>query len=148
MAATSSGPAPADPDVAVGHDHGRPWPLHPNFADVAGSGDLWTTTGDLVRLSQALRAGQLLKMSAPQLWTCHAALAAADTDPGPVVVTGYGYGTFLGRVRGHQARINPGDMPGYQTLLAYLPDQELDLAVLCNEEAPSVDAALAELRHP
>jgi CubicO group peptidase (beta-lactamase class C family) len=149
MAATSSGPAPADPDVAVGHNHGRPWPLHPNFADVTGSGDLWTTTGDLVRLGQALRTGQLLTtQSAAQLWTCRTALAAADPDPGSVVVTGYGYGTFLGRVRGHQARINPGDMPGYQTLLAYLPDQELDLAVLCNEEAPSLNAALSDLRLP
>jgi len=64
------------------------------------------------------------------------------------VVTGYGYGTFLGRVRGHQARINPGAMPGYQTLLAYLPDQELDLAVLCNEEAPNLNAALTELQLP
>ena len=149
MAATSSGPAPADPDVAVGHDHGRPWPLHPNFAGVTGSGDLWTTTGDLVRLGQALRTEQLLKTrSATQLWTCHTALAATNTTPGAVAMMGYGYGTFLGHVRGHKARINPGDMPGYQTLLAYLPDQELDLAVLCNEEAPSVDAALAELRLP
>ncbi len=150
MAATSSGAAPADPDVAVGHDHGRPWPLHPNFADITGSGDLWTTTGDLVRLGQVLRAGQLLAtQSATQLWTGHTALPATSAaNPEPVVVTGYGYGTFLGRVRGHQARINPGDMPGYQTLLAYLPDQELDLAVLCNEEAPSLNAALTELQLP
>jgi CubicO group peptidase (beta-lactamase class C family) len=149
MGATSSGPAPADPDLAVGHDHGRPWPLHPNFADITGSGDLWTTTGDLVRLSQALRTEQLLSTrSATLLWTRRTALPDTTTTPGPVVVTGYGYGTFLGRVRDHQARINPGDMPGYQTLLAYLPDQELDLAVLCNEEAPSLDAALIELRLP
>lgn len=146
MAATSSGPAPDDPDVAVGHDQGRPMHLHPNFADVTGSGDLWTTTGDLVRLNQALRAGQLLKTeSAAALWTRWTALAGSDTDPGPVVVTGYGYGTFLGRVRGHQARINPGAIPGHQTLLAYLPDQELDVALLCNEEAPSLNDALTEV---
>ncbi|GAA1437003.1 hypothetical protein GCM10009616_38010 [Microlunatus lacustris] len=150
MTATSSGPAPADPDLAVGHDHGRPSPLHPNFADITGSGDLWTTTGDLVRLNQALRSDHLLNpRSAAQLWTRHTTLPApSSTTPEPVVMTGYGYGTFLGRIRGHQAQINPGDMPGYQTLLAHLPNHELDLAVLCNEEAPSVDAALAELRLP
>jgi CubicO group peptidase (beta-lactamase class C family) len=149
MADTSSGPAPAGPDVAVGHDHGRPWPLHPNFADIIGSGDLWTTTEDLVRLGQALRTEQLLTTrSAARLWTCRTRLAGPVTGPAPVVVTGYGYGTFLGRVRGHRARLNPGDMPGYQTLLAYLPDQHLDVAVLCNEEAPSLDAALADLSLP
>jgi CubicO group peptidase (beta-lactamase class C family) len=150
MAATNSGPAPADPDLAVGHDHGRPWPLHPNFANITGSGDLWTTTGDLIRLAQALRTEQLLKVrSATQLWTRHSELPAPlGASPEPFVVAGYGYGTFLGQVCGHQARINPGDMPGYQTLLAYLPDQDLDLAVLCNEDAPSLDAALAALSVP
>lgn len=68
-----------------------------------------------------------------------------SSTPGPVVLTGYGYGTVLGLVRGHEARMNPGDLPGYQTLLAYLPDQDLDLAVLCNEEAPSVTASLTAL---
>ena len=151
MASTISGrPAPGDSTVAVGHDHGRPWPLHPNFADVTGSGDLWTTTDDLVRLSQALRSGQLLKaQSSARLWTRHAVLATDEpVGSGPIVMTGYGYGTFLGRVRGHQARINPGDAPGYQTLLAHLPDHELDVAVLCNEEAPSLNAALTDLRLP
>lgn len=146
MSATSSGPAPDDPMVAVGHVHGEPRRLHPNFAAIIGSGDLWTTAGDLVRLNQALRSGRLLPPEyADRLWTSQVSLPTADADPGPVVPTGYGYGTFLGRIRGHEARINPGDMPGYQTLLAYLADQQLDVAVLCNEETPSVNAALTEL---
>ena len=149
MRATTLGPPlPAGPDATIGHDHGRPWPPHPNFASITGSGDLWTTTGDLIRLSQALRTGQLLTRSATQLWTPHATLRSASATPGPVVVTTYGYGTFLGQVLGHRARITPGDNPGYQTLLAYLPDLDIDLAVLCNEEAPSLDAALAELPLP
>lgn len=65
-----------------------------------------------------------------------------------VDVTGYGYGTFTGTVLGRPARINPGDGPGYLTLLAYLPYDELDLVVLRNEEAPSVHAALADLSLP
>ena len=126
MTATRSGAAPADPDLAVGHDHGRPRPLHPGFAAITGSGDLWTTTGDLVRLNQALRAGAVVSTrSAALLWTQHAALPAGEPrQPGPMTLTGYGYGTFLGQVRGHRARVNPGDMPGYETLLAHLPDQD------------------------
>jgi CubicO group peptidase (beta-lactamase class C family) len=143
---TSGPPLPTGPEATVGHDRGRMWPPHPNFASITGSGDLWTTAGDLIRLSQALRTGQLIApRSATQLWSPHATLRTAASNPGPVVVTSYGYGTFLGEVLGHRARINPGDNPGYQSLLAYLPEHDIDLAVLCNEEAPSLDAALAEL---
>lgn len=149
MTATRSGAAPAGPDLAVGHDHGRLRPLHPGFAAITGSGDLWTTTGDLVRLLQALRAGAVVPTrSAELLWTQHVALPAGDPGTGAMTLTGYGYGTFLGQVRGHRARVNPGDMPGYQTLLAHLPDSDVDLAVLCNEEPPSLDRALAGLRLP
>ena len=150
MQSTTSGPPlPTGADATIGHDRGRPWPPHPNFATITGSGDLWTTTGDLIRLGQALRTGQLLPTrSASQLWSPHTTLPAAPANPGPMVVTAYGYGMFLGRILGHRARINPGDNPGYQSLLAYLPDRDIDLAVLCNEEAPSLDAALAELRLP
>lgn len=147
MLATSSGPAPSDPDVAIGHVHGQIRRLHPNFADIIGSGDLWTTAADLIRLNQALRTERLLSSRfSAHLWTRNAAVPDSNARPGPVVVTEYGYGTFLGRIHGHDARINPGDMPGYQTLLAYVPEQELDLAVLCNEEAPSIDAAVNALR--
>lgn len=94
-----------------------------------------TTTGDLVWLSGP---SALDNSSIPihrQLWTSQIALPATSSeDPGPFLVTGSGHGTFLGQVRGHP-RINPGDLPGYQTLLAHLPDQKLDLAVLCYEEA-------------
>jgi hypothetical protein len=55
---------------------------------------------------------------------------------------------FLGRVLSEQARINPRINPGHQTLLAYLPDRDIDLAVLCNEEAPSLHAALSQLHLP
>lgn len=150
MTSTTSGTFPVGaPDVAVGHRHGRPVDVAPGFTRIPGTGDLWTTTSDLVRLNQALRAGVLLRPEvADRLWTPYAQVGpapAADGPVGPVVVEAYGYGTFLGRVAGHRARINPGDNPGYQSLLAHLPGEDLDLAVLCNEDAPSVDAALARL---
>jgi hypothetical protein len=79
----------------------------------------------------------------------HATVSTSTTnDRDPVVVRGYGYGTFLGRVLSDQAHINPRINPGHQTLLAYLPDRDIDLAVLCNEEAPSLHAALSQLHLP
>jgi CubicO group peptidase (beta-lactamase class C family) len=145
LPATTSGAFPGSrEDVAMGHQQGQRLHVHPGFADIPGTGDLWTTTDDLVRLNQAIRAGQVIEPdAAAQLWTPHVEIEGSD-DGGPMVMDAYGYGTFLGRLEGREARINPGDNPGYQSLLAYLPDDDVDLAVLCNEDA-SVNGALADL---
>ena len=146
LQATTSGAFPDhQDDVAIGHHQGQSLDVHPGFADIPGTGDLWTTTDDLVRLNLAIRAGHVIEPeAAAQLWTPQVAIGSSD-DGGTIVMDAYGYGTFLGRLDGREARLNPGDNPGYQSLLAYLPDDGVDLAVLCNEDAPSVNAALAEL---
>ena len=124
MDATFSGtPTTADTDLAIGHDHGRPWPLHPNFGAIIGSGDLWTTRDDLIRLARSLRVGELLSArSAAQLWT-----ATPPAPHRPAARTDRRHRLRVrnlpGTVLAHPARINPGDGPGYQTLLAYLPDR-------------------------
>ena len=149
MTSTTAGEFPIGrPHVASGHQHGHPIAVREGFTYLPGTGDMWTTTADLIRLNQALRSGQVIGTStAEQLWTAHAEIAAAGADIGerPIVTEAYGYGTFLGRIAGQTARINPGDNPGYQSLLSYLPGRETDLAVLCNEDAPSVNAALHDL---
>lgn len=144
---TTSGELPVGrPNVAAGHRDGHPIRVDPGFAEIPGTGDLWTTTEDLIRLNQALRGGQVIEpASAARLWTPHAMLAGSGGANGPTNMRAYGYGTFLGQLKGRKARINPGDNPGYQSVLAYLPDQDLDVVVLCNQDAPSVDAALSEL---
>jgi CubicO group peptidase (beta-lactamase class C family) len=145
---TTSGKFPiGEPGVATGHHAGQPLPVHPAFTDLPGTGDLWTTTKDLIRLNQELRAGRVLdEGTAARLWAPHVTLDdPGDDDGGPIAVTAYGYGTFLGQLKGREARINPGDNPGYQSLLAYLPDEELDVAILGNEDAPSVNDALDQV---
>ena len=42
----------------------------------------------------------------------------------------------------------PGDNPGYQSLLAHLTDDATTVAVLANDDARGVDAALARLALP
>ena len=144
--ATTSGQFPAGPaGIALGHRHGELISVPEGFTQIPGTGDVWSTVDDLVALSQALRTGAVLGEDvAAQLWTHHATIGRSGTDE-PVVNEGYGYGTFLGQVKGRPARIHPGDNPGYQSLLAYLPDTDLDLVVLCNEDRPSVNAALDRL---
>jgi len=149
LRSTTSGEFPiGSPLVATGHRAHLPITVHPGFTDLPGTGDLWTTTDDLIRLSQALRSEAVLhRRAAAQLWTPYASLDASPgaTTSALVATDAYGYGTFLGRVKGQRARINPGDNPGYQSLLAYLPDSDTDIAVLCNLESPSVSSALGQL---
>lgn len=147
LTATSSGRFPTEPnDTARGHQHGKLSAVPEGFTDIPGTGDLWTTVDDLATLNQALRSGTVLAAdTAALLWTPHVSIHGSG-DTAPVVSGAYGYGTFLGQVKGHRARIHPGDNPGYQSLLAYLPDSDLDLVVLCNEGAPSVSAALDSIQ--
>jgi Beta-lactamase len=63
-------------------------------------------------------------------------------DPAPA--DGYGYGYFLGTVGGHRARFHPGDNPGYQSFLAYLIDEQVTIAILCNDEEADLKAQLRQ----
>ena len=147
LRSTTSGRHPATTDgIALGHRSGEVLAPVAGFTDLPGTGDLWTTVADLVTLNRALRTGVLLRPeTAERLWT-PAAQVPAGVGGGPVVTEAYGLGTFLGRVKGRPARIHPGDNPGYQSLLAHLPDDDLDVVVLGNAEAPCVDDALRALR--
>ena len=138
LQATTSGQFPAGPaGIALGHRHGELIGTPEGFTQIPGTGDVWTTVDDLIALSQALRAGTVLREDvAAQLWTPHVALRTSGGD-GPVVNDAYGYGTFLGQVKGQPARIHPGDNPGYQSLLAYLPATDLDLVVLPTKTPPA-----------
>lgn len=137
MAASSSGRRRAgDPDVAAGTHGGEPVAVNPVLTELPGTGDLWTTTGDLLAFAAALHDGRLLAPASRQAMTTRHTSVPATRPPGPVDATGYGYGTFLGTVAGRAAQFHPGDNPGYTSLLARLPEQQLDVAVLCHDDEP------------
>ncbi|SDE02083.1 serine hydrolase domain-containing protein [Auraticoccus monumenti] len=147
MRATTSGRFPVgDSDVALGRRDGREVVVDEGFSHLPGTGDLWTTTTDLLRYSSALRHGELLDASAASLlWTLHTELDAPDPDEQPTAARSYGYGTFLGRVAGRGAWYVPGDNPGYQSLLAHLPGPDVTIAVLGSEQASGVGPVLMQL---
>lgn len=149
MRNSTSGQFPiGDLDVAVGHHDGHELVVNPNFTDLPGTGDLWTTASDLLRYSRALRRGELVDLStASKLWTEHARMDEPEPIDRPLVASSYGYGTFLGRVLGHVAWYVPGDNPGYESLLAYLPTTDTDLVVLSNQNA-GIGRALEQLTLP
>ena len=143
MTSTTSGRWPGgEPDVAAGHQDGEPVDVHPGFTAIPGTGDVWTTTADLVRFSRALHGGELLSpASHAMMWSVHAVIPrdpAAD-EPRVVESAGAGYGGFTGTVCGRPARFHAGDNPGYRSLLAYLPHEDRHVAVLTNDDGPPLD---------
>jgi CubicO group peptidase (beta-lactamase class C family) len=149
MPVTTSGRFPVgDSDVAEGHRHGDPVELHAVLTAMPGTGDVWTSATDLTAFAQALRTGELLSARAlTAMRTPYAPIPENDSAPDDLVVpTAYGYGTFLGTVAGRPAYFHAGDNPGYKSLLAWLPDDDLDLAVLVNDDGlplePAIHAAL------
>ena len=113
---TAVGARPAD--AASGHHDGVPakeWDL----TALTGTGDIWSTVGDLNRLAHGLDRAVLQRMRQPRA-------ALPEPDGG---LTHYGYGLYLG----DGIALHKGDVPGFRSVLAFLPDGRA-AAVLSNDE--------------
>lgn len=141
LAATGSG---RPQGVAPGHHAGtpiEPWDL----GSMIGSGDLWSTVADLHVYAKALDEGALVSpASLARMRTQHIPFAESDGTPdGGLVVTGYGYGHFIGTFNGQPAVLHTGDNPGYRSLLGWLGD--LRIVALANEDTVAWEDILARL---
>jgi CubicO group peptidase (beta-lactamase class C family) len=138
MAATTSGRFPlADGgDVARGHHLGRAQATRPEYTGWPGTGDIWTTAVDLLHFVDALVSGRLL--APPTLEAMSAQQATYSDDSEVLPGSGYGYGVHVVTAHGHRALLHPGDNPGYRSALAWVPDQQVAVAILSNDDATDV----------
>ncbi len=144
MTATAAG-APAAGRAAHGYREGRRVDV-PAFAALPGAGDVWSTAGDLARWTAAFNAGEILTAaSRAAMRTAHAPMDGVWGTGGPVAAHAYGYGVCLGTVAGHPACFHPGDNPGYQAFHGWLPERDLTVVVLANDEGCDLDALVGRL---
>jgi CubicO group peptidase (beta-lactamase class C family) len=144
MTATVVGRTPAEP-VAWGYRDGTRVDVA-QFAAIPGTGDLWSTVDDLARYTAAFEAGELLSSDSRQaMVTRQVDLMDAPDPDDPAPADAYGYGYFLGRVCGHAARFHPGDNPGYRSFLGFLPELDVTVTILCNDEQGDLDDTLRQL---
>jgi CubicO group peptidase (beta-lactamase class C family) len=131
--------------VARGYQDGRPvapWALDA----MPGTGDIWSTAGDLTRFTAALHGGELIAASSLRaMCTGHAPLDDDDEGEPRLTTTGYGYGMYTGIFAGHAACYHPGDNPGYQSFACWIPDQAASIVILVNDEAASITGLLRQL---
>jgi CubicO group peptidase (beta-lactamase class C family) len=143
LTASVVGRTPAD-DAAWGYRAGNRVDV-PEFTAIPGTGDVWSTVDDLARYTTAFEAGEMLSQRSREAMVARqVALSDAPNPDDPAPADGYGYGYFLGTVGGYRARFHPGDNPGYQSFLAYLPDQHGTIAIVCNNEESDLNALLRQ----
>lgn len=143
MESTFAGDPAGRPNLTVGHRDGIPASSF-DLAWMAGTGDVWSTAPDIARWDRALAAGQILSPASRQaMLTVH--VAAKDEDP-VIRTEGYGYGCYIGSVRGeHPMLYHTGDNPGFRSINVWFPRDDVRLVLLANEETTTVEPYLSEL---
>jgi D-alanyl-D-alanine carboxypeptidase len=114
---------------AVGNlqDHGR-WVTTPWMSNVraSGAGAIYSTAGDLLKWEDALFSGRVLSTTSTK---------AMFTDWGH----GFGYGFVADKVAGHSAWWHNGHGPGFGAVVYRVPDIDLTVIVLSNDDEARVE---------
>jgi CubicO group peptidase (beta-lactamase class C family) len=144
MAATFNGTPDGRPSLAAGRQAGTAVPSFDLDTLGLGTGSIWSTVGDLARWDRALANGEILSEAARRaMFAIH---VPVEDDDGLVRTEGYGYGWFIGSAAGgHRIFYHPGDNPGYRSVNAWFPDDDVRLAVLSNEGATGLDPVVHDL---
>jgi CubicO group peptidase (beta-lactamase class C family) len=148
---TTSGLCPVgQPGVAYGYHTSAEVEVNPHLSRLFGTGDLWTTVGDLSLWSASLHAATLLNTSSvTTMMTRHVPVPAPEAGAAhPIITTGYGYGTRVGTVLGHAALLHTGDNPGYSSLVAWLPSTATTVVVLTNDDGRDLAEPLNQIVFP
>jgi CubicO group peptidase (beta-lactamase class C family) len=116
-------------------------PLHPSVAHAAGGTHLCASALDLAAWNAALHHGRTLRPASYAEMTRGAVVRGASGDS---LRARYGFGVALSELAGRRAVHHGGDVAGYASYLAHLPDDALSVVVLLNTEGPVRHVALVE----
>jgi CubicO group peptidase (beta-lactamase class C family) len=98
--------------------------IRPSVPDAAGA--LVSTLDDLFHFARAMAAGRVVSRG-----TLHQMITPA---PASTSAGGYGFGVFLWRVRGTMMVGHTGQIPGFASVLGYVPDKDLTVIALGNDD--------------
>jgi CubicO group peptidase (beta-lactamase class C family) len=144
MTATFAGNGAGLPGLAVGHVAGEPATSFDLDGLGTGAGDIWSTPGDLARWDRALAAGEVLGEAA--LAAMLTVRTPIEDDDGVIRTEGYGYGWYLGSARGgHRMVYHTGDNPGFRSINAWFPDDDVRAIMLTNEDTTDVGTIVHQL---
>ena len=120
---------------AAGYSRGKDGPENAGFVNMTvplSAGGLYSTTEDLLRWEEGLFGGKVLKPES----------LAKMTTP---FKEDYAFGLGVGTQNGHKRINHNGGIQGFNTSLAYYPDDKLVVAVLANLNGPFADQLAGQL---
>ena len=113
---------------------------------LAGTSDVWSTVGDLARYHEQVHAGALLGPESRAVMTGPLVPTGEEPRPGrSYYAAHYGYGVFVGTVGRHRAYFHPGDLPGFVSFAAWLPERRAGVVLLTDDERTDVHAVTRQL---
>jgi CubicO group peptidase (beta-lactamase class C family) len=127
---------PVTSSPARGHVDGQE--LAWEMTSMPGTCDLWSTVGDLITYTNAVHNGALLSSRSRTLMTTPHAPTGQGEDS-------YGYGLWVGPIAGHTGYYHPGDVPGFTSLIAWLPEPKVSIAILSNDASTDVEKVARRL---
>jgi CubicO group peptidase (beta-lactamase class C family) len=145
MTSASAGDPPGGTGMARGYHAGKPVPSFDLATIGTGAGDIWCTAADLLRWDEAIASGELLPARLREAMLTPHALTGTTADRKGWSFAGYGYGWQIGIVAGRRAYFHTGDNAGYLAVNVWLPDDQITLAVLANDEATDILQATDDL---
>jgi CubicO group peptidase (beta-lactamase class C family) len=134
-------PAPGGP-AAHGSRGGEPAPSF-DLAVNVGTGDVWSTTGDLIRWPEALATFDALSPALRE--AAQSSQAATSQELPGISDVGYGYGWFTATFAGTRLVFHSGDNAGFVSLLVWVPARDLRLVMLAADEIRLDEFALPAL---
>ena len=97
-----------------------------------GAGSLVSTLDDLFHWTRALHTGRVLPPARYQeMITPLPNKSGKPTD--------YADGLFVSSLRGEKMLWHGGSIPGFTTVVGYIPKREVTVVILCNSDAPKAD---------
>lgn len=145
LTSASAGDRPGGTAMARGYQAGKPVPSFDLATIGLGAGDVWCTAADLLRWDEAIASGELLPARLREAMLTPYALTGTTAGREGWSFTGYGYGWQIGTMAGRRAYFHTGDNSGYLAVNAWLPDDQITLAVLANDQATDILRAATDL---
>lgn len=131
-------PDALSPKAALGYSRAddKIQPVQLSHMSVAhAAGGLNGSVADMARWAQALHHGRVVSPALYREMVSPARLADGSTEP-------YGFGLRLRELRGRAALVHGGAGGGLDTDSAYIPSEDLFVAVFANSDEPATDPSL------